>query len=262
MPDSVGADDESATQLLCALDLEASPTDMRLQSGETPIYSKVRERMMRGAHNITCLDLSSTTIGTQGAFHLASVLRLTVLLKVLNLSGTQIKSEGAESIAEALSGCLVLAELNLHGNRIGPDGVHKLAAELSSCTSLEKLDLSRNIIEDKGSMLLAEKLPEFVSLKDLNLFYNGIGYMGALSFSRILHECPCLCTLNLSNNSLGDTGAVLFTYASKEQCTSLNHLDLSVNNISLTRQECLAKNVARRCPTLCIENLVLRKSTS
>lgn len=234
MPDSVGADDESATRPLCASTLQSPQSTFVLTNSETPVYSTVREHMISKAVTIRVLDLSSTIIGSPGASKLVDVLRFCSSLRVLNLSGNLIKCKGARIIAAVLPECEVLTDLNLQDNVIGPYGAVELAPKLPLCASLEKVDLS----------------------------YNLIGYTGACSFARILHECSCLRKFDLSRNGFGDTGAELFTFASNKQCMSLNRLDLSVNNISLTRQKILADNVLPRCPNLHIENLVLRGPTS
>ena len=114
-----------------------------------------------------------------------------------------------------------------HENRIGLDGARKLAATLPLCAFLQKVDLSCNIIGDAGAMPLAQAFSQCACLEDVNLASNGIRYTGAFSLARILDECPRLCRLDLNNNRLGDAGAFFFTFALKDQCTSLKHLILA-----------------------------------
>ena len=200
------------------------------------------------------LDLSSNSIGSDGAVALADVLKGCTNFQTLNLTSNNIGSNGAVALADALKCCtnlilrsnnvcfdgvVALAEgpncctnlqtLYLGSNSIGSDGAVALAEVLNCCTNLQTLDLGSNSIGSDGAVALAEGLKRCSNLQTLHLGLNSIGFDGAVALADVLKCCTNLQTLYL-NNSIGSVGAVALAEGLK-CCTNLQTLDLSSNSI-------------------------------
>ena len=176
------------------------------------------------------LDLSSNSIGSDGAVALAEGLECCTNLQTLDLSYNSIGSGSAESLAKGLKCCTNLKTLNLRKNRIGSDSAVALAKVLKCCANLQTLNLSGNSIGSDGAVALAEGLECCTNLQTLDLSYNSIGSGGAESLAKVLKCCANLQTLNLSSNSIGSDGAVALAEGLK-CCANLQTLNLRDNGI-------------------------------
>ena len=194
------------------------------------------------------LDLSSNSIGSEGAVALAEVLRCCTNLKTLNLRDTGIGSDCVVTLAEGLKCCTNLRTLDLSYNSIGLDGAVALVKVLKCCANLQTLNLSDNGIGSDGVVALAEGLKCCTNLQTLALSYNSIGSDGAVTLAGGLKGCTNLQTLYFSHNSIGSDGAEALADGLK-CCTNLQTLDLSSNSIGSDGAEALAKGL-KRCTDL------------
>ncbi|XP_068699990.1 nucleotide-binding oligomerization domain-containing protein 2-like isoform X2 [Montipora foliosa] len=157
--------------------------------------------------SLTTLDLCSNSIGAEGATSLSQALAVNTSLTTLDLSRNSIGAEGATSLSQALAVNTSLTTLDLSRNSIGAEGATSLSQALAVNTSLTTLDLSRNSIGDEGATSLSQALAVNTSLTTLHLSDNHIGAEGATSLSQALAVNTSLTTVDLSNNSIGAEGA-------------------------------------------------------
>ena len=79
---------------------------------------------------VTTLDLSSNSIGPEGAQAIAEVLKANAVLAVLWLTDNSIGEDGARAIAEALKVNTAVTTLRLMSNDIGVEGAIAIAEAL------------------------------------------------------------------------------------------------------------------------------------
>ena len=184
-------------------------------------------------------DLSSNSIGSDGAVALAEGLECCTNLQTLDLRNNRIGSDSAVALAGRLKCCTNLQTHYLMSNSIGSDGAVALAEWLKCCANLQTLDLSYNSIGSDGAVALAEGLKCCTNLQTLNLSYNSIGSDGADALAEGLKCYTNIQTLHLSDNSIGSDGAVALAEGLK-CCTNLQTLYLSYNSIGSDGAEALA----------------------
>ena len=182
--------------------------------------------------NLQTLNLSSNSIGSEGAVALAEGLKCCTNLQTLDLHSNSIGSDGAKALAEGLKCCTNLQTLTLGGNSIGSDGAVSLAEELKYCTNLQTLILSDNSIGSGGAVALAEGLKYCTNLQTLYLNSNSIGSGGAVALAEGLKYCTNLQTLYLYSNSIGSRAVAL----AEELKHYTNLKNVMIHNNSISRQ--------------------------
>jgi GTP pyrophosphokinase len=158
--------------------------------------------------------------------------------------------KGAIKLAAVLRQCerLRLTNLDLkNNNRLTLES--PLETVLGKCNSLTSLDLSNNKFGDTGIKYLEQlqQLSQLDSLAILNLSEIQIGPNGAESLPSVLKKLSSLNHLDISYNNIGPIGTQkLMQSLVCPQCSSLSYLNLSNNNIGPLGAESLA-SVLDRC---------------
>ena len=110
------------------------------------------------------VELSSCSMGSAGAQHLAHALCLNTSVKTLKLSENFLHDKGAKALAEMLGGQssgtfnTTLEHIDLRFCSIGPVGAQYLAQALCVNISVKTLRLSENFLHDEGAKAIAEML--------------------------------------------------------------------------------------------------------
>ena len=110
------------------------------------------------------VDLSSCSMGSAGAQHLAHALCVNTSVKTLKLSENFLHDKGAKALAEMLGGQssgtvnTTLEHIDLRYCSIGPVGAQYLAQALCVNISVKTLRLSENFLHDEGAKAIAEML--------------------------------------------------------------------------------------------------------
>ncbi|CAJ1942750.1 unnamed protein product [Cylindrotheca closterium] len=167
--------------------------------------------LLRTENTFESFCAESTSLGPDGAFHLAPVLEFNHGLRVLKLGGNQIGSEGVEVLMESLhnSQSSNLEELDLAYNAVGREGAESIAHELAENSNLKVLNLNGNTIGSAGCALLAQGLQYSLSLRHLVLTNNNIDNQGAFEMAVALGKPSCkIETKNvlLDDNPITDAG--------------------------------------------------------
>ncbi|KAG0196550.1 hypothetical protein BGX28_009996, partial [Mortierella sp. GBA30] len=127
---------------------------------------------------LTTLDLSSNSIGENGAIALSEALKTNSTLTTLHLKRNSIGDNGAVALSEALNTNSTVTTLNLSYNSIGDNGAVALSETLKTNSTLTILDLRNNSIRDDGVVALSEALKTNSTLTTLDLRKNSIGDNG------------------------------------------------------------------------------------
>jgi hypothetical protein len=179
---------------------------------------------------VTTLDLSSNSIGPEGAQAIAEVLKANTVLAVLWLTDNSIGEDGARAIAEALKVNTAVTTLRLMSNDIGVEGAIAIAEALKVNKVLAVLWLEDNSIGEDGAKAIAETLKVNAVLTDLRLEDNSIGEDGARAIAEALKVNTAVTTLDLGNNSIGLEGALAIAEALNDNAT-LTTLVLEYNRM-------------------------------
>ncbi|KAF9570637.1 hypothetical protein EC968_001524 [Mortierella alpina] len=150
---------------------------------------------------------------------LADALKVNTTLTILNLTSSSVGINGAQALAEALKTNTTLTTLNLAHNSIGDSAARALAVALQTNSSLTILDLGHNSIGDSGAQALAEALQTNRGLMTLVLRSNSIGEDGGLSLAETLKTNTSLTSLDLEDNALSSHMMRVLTDAVKSEKT-------------------------------------------
>ena len=200
--------------------------------------------------NLAFLNLSSNSIGSNGAKALADALKNCTHLTSLNLSSNLMGDVGVVELADnPLRNSMYLTSLDLSRNSIGSYGTEALAGALNSCTCLKSLDLSSNSIGDDGTKALAGALKSHTNLLSLNISKNNIGRSSSSALADIIKNCSKMHTLKIGHNDTGDAGIKTLSKHLKK-CSDLHTLSLGQTYIGRNGTKSLAKAL-KNCTTLC-----------
>ena len=132
------------------------------------------------------------------------------ILQILNLSSCSIGKEGATSICGVLHSLRYMKSLLMSRNAIPSDALATLARTLSSRRSLQLLDLSSTGAGDAGAHALLPLLQSAGCPIELNLKDNAIGTAGAVRLLGAAAISHSLQVLDLSNNVIDDSVRYLY----------------------------------------------------
>mmetsp|Transcript_18443 Transcript_18443/g.25383 ORF Transcript_18443/g.25383 Transcript_18443/m.25383 type:complete len:278 (+) Transcript_18443:1746-2579(+) len=174
-----------------------------------------------------------------------------VVLRELDLSFSSITTDGGINLLDALIDNRTLKRLSLRGNLVD-DNIALMLMELLRCNSvLEVLDLGRNRLGFSCAYSLAESLETNRSLKTLLLDYNQFGGAGNATLDAFSRSLMLNCTLEvlvLDGNRLGsDWGVRLAETAARNR--TLTQLSLRDNRLDVRAGRALLK-AFRHCPYL------------
>lgn len=154
-------------------------------------------------HALHTIKISNNAIGDKGVLELASILRISNVLKHLSLNENGVGPGGARELADALKVNTCLEHLSLDSNCIGDDGVSALADSLRVNSTLQSLRCDSNEISDVGAGNLAIVLHrDGIALEYLSLNHNQIKDSGAEQFSEGLNRY-CALKVQLKANYIG-----------------------------------------------------------
>lgn len=156
---------------------------------------------------ITSLDLSSLTIGEDGASALGKMCATSQRLKTLVLKSVLMGPEGAARFAEALkSPALALTALDLSGTALDGGAAPLFRALSAMAPSLTSLGLDRSSLKPEAFAALSGLLA--LPLKVLRLQGSGLGDDGALQLAHAISErCPPLDELHIGANGVHASAA-------------------------------------------------------
>jgi hypothetical protein len=190
-----------------------------------------RESLIQGLkkqiehHNINEIDISHNEIGPIGATYLAEVLKGATNITSLNIFVNNIGDEGAIALALVLKDNSI-TNLHIAKNKIGKKGIEYLAEALRD-TNVTEIDISYNEIGSMGAMYLGGVLSN-TRITTLHMMHSKIGSMGAGFLVQGLKDSN-ITYLNLYNNNIGDEGAIALAAGLKD--TNITTLDIGYNNI-------------------------------
>jgi len=153
------------------------------------------------------LDISNNDIGAMGIETLSKVL-VTCAIRSLNLSRNKLGDQGAEHLSKIFPNkmtTLQVSKLDLSVNEMTPSGANKILEGLRKNTYMEEVILDKNNFGDITS--LAYCLKDNIILQSLSLQSCNIGPIGALHISDGLRKNGTLSTLSLASNPIEDDGA-------------------------------------------------------
>ena len=183
---------------------------------------------------LSCLNLTSTMLGSQGATALARVLKHNHSLKTLILANNNLGSKGIKTIAPALEQNPHLEVLDVSCNKINSKGGNVLAKaiETNPKSKIKTLDISSNKIGDVGVQAFAQLLLFDTQMEDLFAQSIHIGIEGAIHMAKVLEYNYTLRRLKLGGNQISPLGTrFLMEGLAKNTSTALEILDLSWNAI-------------------------------
>lgn len=156
--------------------------------------------------SVSVIELRGSTLGHQGAMHLASALRGHPGLTHLGIARNGLDSSAAVAIIEALDRA-PLRTLDLEWNSLDNTVAAALARKLvAEGCELLAVSLERNDIRWEGGEYLATALETNKSLRNLDLAFNRCANRGASAFGRALKKNNTLLTLNLNGNDIALEG--------------------------------------------------------
>jgi Ran GTPase-activating protein (RanGAP) involved in mRNA processing and transport len=221
----------------------------------------VLKQRLRLNKNVTCLDLPSNSISTDGACALGGLLaeRPGMLMR-LNLSSNGIGYEGALALALGLQRNHSLTSLELYQNRLGDDGCETLAGGLQGHRALLNLELGGNFIHCDGACALASSLFGNYSLVKVGLSNNSIGPRGVDAMCNVLLANRSLVDVDFSHNpDIGVSGACsLGKYLADKDC-NIVCLGLSGCRLSGQKEQGVAKGGIRALSIGLARNSTLRR---
>ena len=121
------------------------------------------------------LDLFNTSMGDQGANHIAQYVKANRTVRTINIGWNKLTSEGAVMVCSALESNDKLESLRMSYNpAVGRKGAVAISSLLKSSTSIVSLDVRWNSLGDDGVMNILEALGTNRTLRDVMLGGNDL----------------------------------------------------------------------------------------
>jgi len=150
----------------------------------------------------------------------------------LNLANCKMLEQELTRFTNILQNNTAIQHLNLNNIVLHDNAVNKLAAAISQFIKLSHLEMSGCKLTKSGFEILTFALKFTKNLVYLNFDHNMIdSTKTAANLSEMLCNCYCLRHLHLCNCALNSMYMQKIADSIKH-CTSLKHLDLSMNNIT------------------------------
>jgi Ran GTPase-activating protein (RanGAP) involved in mRNA processing and transport len=188
---------------------------------------------------LSFLELRGSSLGHQGALHLAKGLDGHPSLTHLGLARNGLDTAAVVALCHALR-LAPLRHLDLEWNSVDNAAAAAVATLLAvdDC-SLRTLTLERNDLRAAGAVSLADALRTNTSLVNLNLGFNRVGNSGASALANVLAKYNhTLLTLNLSTNDVAQEGGRALA-----ACLCANK---TLRNLNLQGNQCAAALFERR----------------
>jgi len=172
------------------------------------------------ASAVRSLELSSNSIGEEGAQQLAALLSASTSLTRLDLTSNKLGARGTRAVMMSLHHNSTLTALSLRDNDVMEAGAAAVAAALEINGTLSTLWLGKNRIGDEGvvaiaSALVANKQKSQISILDLHK--NGTTKVGHTSLTQLLNESLSLTALGLAGAKMQFTETEAMQSAAKEK---------------------------------------------
>ena len=184
-------------------------------------------------HNIYLeeIDISDNTLLAAGAISIFNGMKNIFTLRNVNTSHNWITCEAAGNIAAILSQNTHLRKVYLSKNYLAANGIITLCRAMNNIQYLTHLDISCNKITDEAAHDIANFLYHNPELEVVDLSNNLMQTPGTRIVCKAIKILTNLKTLNVSNNIITDEAAddIVLLHS-----TSLQRLDLSYNNISMS----------------------------
>ena len=114
------------------------------------------------------LDIGETSIGDEGAEHIARLLEANTSLKTLYMIGnTKITVAGWKKIGKSLRKNMTLENLSLDYNKLGDEGLAALITGLRDNQALKALDLEGTGVTAEGGRMMVELLKRNTTIQDI-----------------------------------------------------------------------------------------------
>ena len=187
------------------------------------------------------LNISNNCFFPDNLQQLTPALYMLHNLTDLNISGNIIHVRNARTLAPALSYMTGLLRLNMSGTCMGHISLNIISKSIMCMTKLEYLNLSSNWTGEDSKDDFALMLQSLPALTDLDLSYSEIGSEKMNVLSPII--CNGLTKLKRLNLSCNELGKYFETPNSVLTISTLEFLNISLNNISSKGASSLAKSL-------------------
>lgn len=226
-----GLEDEECFQLGRALTTNWMVNTLDLTSNQ--LSGAGTSKILLGLQNISSrvsfLNLSSNSVGLEGATAIGMLLNINTAIRMLNLHECNIGNDGLVVLSHGLAANRSLDKLVLSKNQLNEDMALGALGRALQTSSLTILDLSMNKLGSQG--LQALDLHTNSTLETIELWGNGISITGGIFLSNTLSSLHSkIQNLNLRNNDLRDIGAEGIAFG-LENNRSLRKIWLSSNHI-------------------------------
>lgn len=183
---------------------------LRIPYTPTNLNNNLIDRLGKNDFSLVRIIFSSRNLGSQGIHILCEALRTNTNLMALDLSSNSIGPEGAKSIARLLQHQTMIASSNdakeggiktliLGDNNLRDEGIKAMADALEN-SMIENLWIDDNCIGASGLAVLADAIKRNPSLKRLHLRHNSFQSLSPL----------ISCTFNKQSlNSVADSNHTL-----------------------------------------------------
>ena len=219
------------------------------------------------------IRLKGERIGINVCVTLSSLLHKANIVH-LDLSKNVIRDAGCESLSHYLREDRSLTYLDLGGNDIGSVGIHALVGSIAAHPKLHTLilgsgpkDANLNRIDAIAARLLVEKCRSNKTLKVLDLSRNPIGHGSQEVFpalQQLILTSTTLQVLKLADTCMTTESALGIVEATGKS-TTLNHLDISSNNLGVavvTALGTLILDRSAKSTASCLKSLILGNNPS
>jgi len=226
-----GLEDDECTKLGLALSNNEFVEILDLTSNE--ISESGSSQIIRGLQHdtshLSSLNLSSNSIGLEGATAIGNLLRINTALRTLNLHECNIGNDGLVALSIGLGSNTAIDKIVLSKNQLNDEVALAALGRALQTSQVSILDLSLNKFGSQGVQSL--DLHRNSSIRTILLWGNEISISGGLFMADALSSpYSQICNLNLRNNRIGDFGAESIAFG-LEHNTSLRKIWLSSNLI-------------------------------
>ena len=239
--------------------------------GDNLTFALVNELGLNSKH----LHLQDNGLTDAGIVRIINALANSALsLESIDISDNQIKRRGIEELSKYFSSSKSLMKISLRKMNLNDRSVRVLCTSIANyCilslplasstnsipiklkdssfinTSLTSLHLSDNKIEDSGAVELANLL-SICGIKELDLSWNSINFIGAIALANAIRISSSMLNVDLSWNSIGSSSdkerdAAKAISLMLSENSSLTHLDLSQNQLSISDISCIGEGLKK-----------------